>query len=110
MIYLVISLLVVGFVFDAERDTIRFRPNQSWFPYSDYWTKLNWKKPWLVKLFPIWDGWHICKFIFMLCMYSAMVILYLGDNAIWYQYIAYVLYLNFLYGAVFESSYGNEIF
>ena len=108
MIYLVLVLLIVGFVFDAERDTIQFRPSQSWFPYSKYWTEKNWKLPWLVKLLPIWDGWHICKAVYQFSIYWTITLLWLGLEEAWWMYLVYVMGINFFYGIVFESSYGNE--
>lgn len=109
MVAVVIALLVIGFFFDAERDTIQFRPQQSWFPDWDYWVKKNWQKPWFVKLFPFWDGWHICKFIYHTCLFTAGALLAQRAYALTnLEALGVIIGIHLLYGTAFESSYGNE--
>jgi len=104
----VVFLMTIGALLDAERDTIQFRPSQSWFPKSDYWTKKNVNKSWILRLLPIWDGWHLCKFIYHTCLFIVIAILMQWIYDFSYLFGALiVISLHLFYGAIFESTYGD---
>lgn len=107
---IIISLLI-AFVFDAERDTIEFRPQESWFPKSKFWTqKWTGTNP-ILKTVLVWamDGWHLCKTISLLSMFNAFgiaIVLLLSLSFWWLPVI--VIGLWGFYGLVFETTYGNK--
>ena len=108
---IIIILLLISFVFDAERDTIEFRPHESWFPKSKWWTeKWTGKNPILkTMLVFVMDGWHLCKTIYLWSLFSAiglMAIIIFNLSYWWLPVI--VIGLWGLNGLVFETTYGNK--
>lgn len=113
-VYPIFALVIASSFFDAERDTIRFRPEQSWFPKWKYWIRqgTNWsQKSLFVRTIvaSFGDGWHLCKTIHLWCLY--LVISYLFCICLGYQTIysiAGMLFLWFVNGLIFETSYGDQ--
>lgn len=112
LIATIILLIVLSGIFNAEMDTIKFRPNQVWFP--------NWKwymgNPYNIKnkllktvLSMFLDGWHCLKFLHLISLFSAIgvTIVSLYNLSIWFiPVFAFAGYA--LEGFVFELTYGNE--
>ena len=109
---ILVIILIVGFFFDAERDTIMFRPQQSWFPNSVFWTQKNWAgHPWYMKTIFVWllDGWHLMKTIYLWCVFGVMSYLFVQlHGLIWWYVFPITLVLWALNGFVFEISYGDK--
>jgi len=108
----VVFLMTIGALLDAERDTIMFRPHQSWFPKSRYWTeRRSWSKYNLFTrtvIASFGDGWHLCKSLYIICYaipigYLITVIIGIPDYWTGIIGIATVLYK----GMIFELTYGK---
>lgn len=110
--FLAAFLLILGFYIDAERDTISFRPKESWFPDSDYWTKKSKKGKSLFQqtiIAAFGDGWHLTKTLYLWCWQGSLTIIicqYLPLS--WYIGLSIWLFLWFLNGVVFELTYGSR--
>ncbi len=109
-VLVLLLIIALGFAFDAERDTVAFRPRESWFPDSIFWTRKLWQNVgWFRKTFLAMtlDGWHFCKFMYHSCLFFVIAIM---ANIMWNDanWIAGWIGLHLLYGAVFESNYGNH--
>lgn len=83
-----IILVLIGSLFNTEMDKISFYPKEkTLFPNWEWWHKhyipnQNW---WLKVPFSMFsDGWHFCKFIFMMCWIFAISIHF---SYIWYYQI-----------------------
>jgi len=53
---IVVIVLVADFLdgfLDAEMDTIRYRPKESWFPLSVYWIRSNWNRELFIDCYKI---------------------------------------------------------
>jgi hypothetical protein len=112
MIYLIIIiLLLLAFIFDAERDTIQFRPSESWFPKSKWWTdKWTGKNPILKTVFVFaMDGWHFCKTMYLWCIFAAfsLLALHILNVSFWWLPVI-VIVLWGANGLIFELTYGNK--
>lgn len=110
---IIIILLLVAFIFDAERDTIEFRPHQSWFPRSKYWTeKWGGTNPILkTVLVFLMDGWHLCKTVYLWSLFSAIGVLVIMINSLSYWWLPVIVVVLWgINGLVFEMSYGNKKF
>lgn len=98
-------------LFDAEMDTIRFRPTESWFSKKTWYVSNNWQtKNWFLKVpFSMFlDGWHFIKFlaqmarIFPMAFFACMLCNY---NLLFTIPISILLYA--FGGIVWESTYGD---
>ena len=109
MIYLIVlTLLILAFFLDAERDTIQFRPHESWFPNWKFWvTKYNGDNK-LLKTVLVFtqDGWHLTKTLYLWSLFTAVGLLFCNAEGIslWFT-VPIVLVLWFLNGVIFESTY-----
>ncbi len=112
MIYLAtLILLLIAFIIDAERDTIQFKPQESWFPDSEFWTTKYNGNNWLLKTVFVFtmDGWHLTKALYLGCVFTAIGLLFCAarDISLWFT-IPIVLVLYFLNGVIFETTYGKK--
>jgi len=110
VIYSVITLLLIAaFIIDAERDTIEFRPEKSWFPNSKFWTtKYNGDNWWLKTIFVFaQDGWHLTKTLYLWCLFTAIGLLFCDAQniSLWFT-VPIVLFLWFLNGVIIEKTFG----
>ena len=117
MITTVIVILLIGEIlfryFDAEMDTIRFRPNQSWFPNWEWWISTKWQfDNWFIKVpfSMLQNGWHFVKFLAQMVRIASPVtlaIMLLG-YPLWFIPIA-IIVLYGIGGIVFEITYGSKL-
>jgi len=115
MILVIFILLLSEFLFrffDAEMDTLKFRPAECWFPNWVWYSGNNWKdRNWFIKvpLSMFLDGWHFVKFlaqmvrIIPLCLFACML---LDINFLFTIPGTIVLYG--LGGIVWELTYGTN--
>lgn len=99
MFIIVVILLFMAGVFNAECDTIAYHPDKVWFKKL-WWTRSNWRRdlfidawtirnPFLLKIVEsrvgwlflksignfMLDGWHFCKTVQLNCFYISFLIL-----------------------------------
>ena len=112
-IIVIAIILLWGFFWDAERDTLIYRPHQSLFPKWEFWVRKKWQGvSWFRKTFGAFtlDGVHFTKFIFNTSVFSSiayLIVIHYGLSFL--QGILIVTALHLFYGAVFESNYGDKI-
>ena len=110
--FISVFLLLLGFWIDAERDTIQFRPIESWFPLSEYWTKKAKKGSSIFQqtiLCAFGDGWHLMKTFYLWSWQGSFVIIIcLHFALVWYIGLITWLFLWFMNGVVFELTYGSR--
>lgn len=117
MITTVIIILLIGEMlfrfFDAEMDTIRFRPTQSWFPKWEWYVSNKWQfDNWWIKVpfSMLQNGWHFIKFVAQMVRIASPVTLAV-------LYLVYPLWIipiiiGIIYGLgglVWEFTYGSKI-
>ena len=76
-----LTLIVIAALFDAERDKIQFDPKRSLFPTWQFWVIRNYMEKrlggsWLFDTVLSFanDGWHLCKAVSLLFLFTAVII------------------------------------
>lgn len=98
-------------LFDAEMDTIRFKPNESWFSKSPWYISNEWRfSNWFIKVpFSMFqNGWHFIKFFAQISRIAPMAFfacIICNYNLLFTIPISIFLYA---FGGIFwESTYGD---
>jgi len=113
MITIIVLVLVSEFLyglFDGEMDTIKFRPQQSWFPESKWYISNPWKdRSWWIKVpfSMLLDGWHFVKYLkeFQRALVLVLIIVLLSNISFYWLFASIGLYA--YRGICWELTYGN---
>ena len=96
-------LFIIATIFNTEMDTIKYKPNKSWYPQNIFWIKDDATgRSWLLKypLSMLWDGWHWTKFIFI---FSLMEIPGIILHIWWLPITLYAI----IWGGIWNLFYDN---
>jgi hypothetical protein len=107
IIIILIAEFLNGFL-DGEMDTIKFRPNESWFPNSVWWITSLWKdRNWFIKVpFSMFlDGWHFVKFLkeYSRSLSIVVIVVLTMDLSFYYLFASILLYA--YRGIIWEITY-----
>jgi len=107
-----IIILVIGEALyrfcDAEMDTIKFRPQDSWYPKWGWYVSTEWHFPfWLkVPFSMLQNGWHFIKFLMQMARIGAIVLVVcLTYSVEWYYGIGLLIALYAFGGIIWEITY-----
>ena len=94
--------------FDAEMDTIKFRPAESWWFNWKWYVSTEWHFPFWLKIpfSMLQNGWHFIKFLMQMVRIGAIVLVFcLAYGVVWYYGIGLLIGLYGFGGIIWEITY-----